>query len=247
LAQAAAEQFVTLAQEAIARRGRFSVALAGGSTPRCTYTLLGHEPFASQVDWTHVHIFWGDERCVPPDHPESNYRMARETLLDRLPIPAANVHRIPCEQAPEQAATAYEATLRAFFTEGETPSEGNPTPRFDLVLLGMGEDGHTASLFPGTAALHEEERWVVATYVEKLGAWRVTLTPVVLNAAAHVTFLVAGERKARRLQEVLMGPYQPDRLPAQIVRPRHGRLTWLVDTEATRLIRGTWVPESHTG
>ena len=237
LARAAAEQFVTLAREAIARRGRFSVALAGGSTPRPTYERLSGEPFASQVDWTRVHIFWGDERCVPPDHPESNYRMARETLLDRLTIPAANVHRIPCEQAPEQAAAAYEATLRAFFAEGKTPSEEDPIPRFDLILLGLGEDGHTASLFPGTAVLHEEERWVVATYVEKLGAWRVTLTPVVLNAAAHVTFLVAGKHKAQRLREVLMGPYQPDRLPAQIVRPHRGHLTWLLDMEAARLVQ----------
>jgi 6-phosphogluconolactonase len=273
LAHAAAEHFVTLTAEAIAAHGQFVVALSGGSTPRAAYALLATEEFAARpstesilskaeglrtgVDWSRVHIFWGDERCVPPDHPDSNYRMVRETLLDHIPLPARNVHRIRGEIKPEEAAADYERTLRSFFAqqpkrhccatgEKETrvlpiPSVVSPSarlrtgavePRFDLVLLGMGQDGHTASLFPGTAALHEGARWVVAHYVDKLSAWRITLTPVVFNAAAHITFIVSGAGKAERLREVLAGPYQPDVLPAQIVRPTDGRLLWLVDAAA---------------
>jgi 6-phosphogluconolactonase len=182
------------------------------------------------VDWARVHVFWGDERCVPPDHPESNYRLAREALLDHVPLPPANVHRIPTEQEPVQAAADYEQTLRRFFGPGSVP-------RFDLVLLGLGTDGHTASLFPGTPAVHEYERWVVAHYVSSLPAWRVTLTPAVLNAADQVTFLVAGEEKAGALKQVLAGPYQPDVLPAQVVRPAGGSLLWLVDDAAARANR----------
>jgi 6-phosphogluconolactonase len=223
LARAAVEHFVTLSTAAIATRGRFVVALSGGSTPRATYALLATGEFAAGVDWPHVHVFWGDERCVPPDHPDSNYRMARETLLDRVPIPADNIHRIRGELEPNQAAAAYQAEL-----EATLDADG----QFDLILLGMGADGHTVSLFPGTAALHEQTRWVVAHYVDKLSAWRVTLTPVIINAAAHVTFIVAGSGKAGRLREVLAGPHQPDVLPAQIVKPTNGRLLWLVDAAA---------------
>jgi len=204
------------------------VALSGGSTPRATYTLLASDEFAARVDWPRVHVLWGDERCVPPDHPESNYRMARETLLDKIPIPAENVYRIRGELPPDQAATAYQAELEAIL---------GTIGRFDLILLGMGEDGHTASLFPGTAAIHEQTRWVVAHYVDKLSAWRVTLTPVVINAAARVTFLVSGAGKAERLREVLDGPHQPDVLPAQIVRPTGGRLLWLADAAAAVHVR----------
>lgn len=231
LAQAAAVQITTLANATMAAHGRFTLVLAGGSTPRTLYTLLSTTEFASRVPWSHVHCFWGDERCVPPDHPDSNYRLARESLLDHIPVPAANIHRIPGEQAPEQAAIAYEQTLRAFFAS-------NPRPRFDLILLGMGEDGHTASLFPGTAALYERQRWVVAHYVDRTRGWRITLTPVVLNAAAHIIFLVTGSQKAACLQQVLIGPYQPDRLPAQIVRPTHGDLLWLIDRAAARALEG---------
>jgi len=223
LANAAAAHIVMLAREAVEARGRFALALSGGSTPAATYRRLAADDLAGQVDWARVHVFWGDERCVPPDHPDSNARMARETLLGRVPIPVENVHRIPAELEPARAAEACERALRDFFGE---------TPRFDLVLLGLGDDGHTASLFPGAAAIHERERWALAVYVEKLGAWRVTLTPPVLNAARQVTFLVAGAGKAARLREVLIGPYQPDTLPAQIVRPADGRVLWLVDRAA---------------
>ncbi len=239
LARAAVEHFVALAAEAISTRGRFAVALAGGSTPRATYRLLAADEFAARVDWRHVHVFWGDERCVPPDHPDSNYRMARQTLLDAVPLPADNVHRIQGEMEPTRAAAQYERTLRAFFSSsaGGRDAGNEETPaRFDLVLLGMGGDGHTASLFPGTMAIGEQTRWVVAHHVEKLSAWRVTLTPVAINAAANVTFLVSGAGKAERLQQVLAGPYRPDVLPAQIVRPGRGRLRWLVDAAAAALL-----------
>lgn len=236
LARAAADQWVALAAASMAARGQFSVALSGGSTPRALYSLLATSEFAARVDWSRLNVFWGDERCVPPDHPESNYRMARQALLDHVPVPLSNIHRIPCELEPQQAAAAYEQTLRAWFA-GRQIVEGAP-PRFDLILLGMGEDGHTASLFPGAAALGERTRWVVAYNVISLGAWRVTLTPVVVNAAAHVMFLVSGANKAEKLRQVLTGPYRPDKLPAQIVRPTRGRLIWLADAAAASALAG---------
>lgn len=224
LARSAAEHFVELAGEAVHARGRFAVALSGGSTPKTMYSLLATSEFAARIDWTRVYIFWGDERCVAPEHPDSNYRMAREALLDHVPIPVDNVHRIQGEMEPAQAAGEYERMLRVFFTQGQ--------PRFDLILLGMGDDGHTASLFPGTAAIHEPTRWVAAHLVSKLNAWRVTLTPVVINAAANVIFVVSGAGKAGRLSQVLTGPYQPDVLPSQVVQPAGGHLLWLLDADA---------------
>ena len=228
LARAAAEHLVARAAEAVAARDRFTVALSGGSTPRSTYALLASREFATRVDWPRTHVFWGDERCVPPDHPDSNYHVAREALLDHVPIPQRNVHRIRGEMEPGQAADEYERKLRGFFDV----RAGELSPHFDLILLGMGGDGHTASLFPGTAAIHEEDRWVAAHYVPKLSAWRMTLTPAVINAAVHVTFLVAGASKAQRLREVLTGPFQPDILPSQVIQPTSGRLLWLVDAAA---------------
>ena len=230
LARAAAEHFAARAEAAVASRGRFVVALSGGSTPRATYTLLTSPEFVARVDWPRVHVFWGDERCVPPDHPDSNYAMARETLLDHVPIPTENVHRVRGEIDPERAADECERTLRVFLAT--EPGKTETPPRFDLILLGMGGDGHTASLFPGTAAIHEDRRWVLAHFVDTLSAWRVTLTPVVINAAAQVTFLVAGAGKAERLREVLTGPLRPDLLPSQIVRPADGHLLWLLDEAA---------------
>jgi 6-phosphogluconolactonase len=224
LADAAAELFAGAASAAQLVQGRFSVALAGGSTPRALYARLAGPDV--RVDWSHVHVFWSDERCVPPGDPDSNYRMAHEALLAHVPLPAGNLHRIRGELDPPQAADEYERELRAFF--------GDDAPQFDLVLLGLGDDGHTASLFPGSPALHETRRWVVA--VEHDGpppplVPRVTFTPPVLNAARSVIFLVAGRAKAARLAEVLHGPHQPDVLPAQIVRPS-GLLVWMVDEAA---------------
>jgi 6-phosphogluconolactonase len=221
LARAAAEHFVAQAAEAIAARSRFLVALAGGSTPRATYALLATDAFASRIDWSRVCVFWGDERCVPPDHADSNYRMTREVLLDHVPISTENVHRIAGELDPAQAAASYERELKtAMGADG----------RLDLVLLGLGSDGHTASLFPDTAALEERERWVAANYVERLGAWRITLTLPTINKARQVTFLVAGPSKAEPLVRIRAGAD----LPAGLVQPEEGQLTWLVDRGADR-------------
>jgi len=230
--EAGAAAFVTAARAAIAAHGRFVTALSGGSTPRALFQLLATERFVSAVDWSRVHVCWGDERAVPPDAEASNYRMAREALLDHVPVPAAHVHRIRGEDPPSVAADTYERTLRTLFATPVGPPRPLPGARFDLVLLGMGDNGHTASLFPGLHAVREAERWVVAESVAEVGMWRITLTPVVLNAAAEVVFLVAGADKAAMLHRVLDGPVRPDALPAQVVAPHDGRLRWLVDTDA---------------
>ena len=223
LADAVAQHIVTSAAEAISSRGRFTLALAGGSTPRAAYSRLAAGDWQLATgDWRLVHILWGDERSVPPDDFRSNYRMAKEALLDRVPIPADQIHRIRGEDDPEKAAADYERELRALLG-----SEG-----LDLVLLGLGEDGHTASLFPGQAAVHETARWVVAVPAPDGTMWRVTLTPAVLNAARNVTFVVSGAGKAQRLEQVLQGPFTPDILPAQSIRPTQGQLTWMVDEAA---------------
>ena len=234
LMEAAAERFVRFASGAIGVSGRFAVALSGGSTPRRLYTLLATDPYAARVDWPRVHVFWGDERCVPPGNPASNYRMAREALLDHVPVPEAKVYRIHGEDDPTEAAAAYERELRAAFATPEGPPRCAPGSRFDLVLLGMGDDGHAASLFPGTAAVRETTRWVVAHHVAAMSMWRITLTPLVINAAAEVAFLVSGLEKAAILRKVIEGPFGPDKLPAQVVAPRDGRLHWLVDATAAR-------------
>jgi 6-phosphogluconolactonase len=227
LVRAEAERIVKRIREAIASHGRCLVALSGGSTPKPLYELLATPPYAAQIDWPHVHLFWGDERCVPPDHPDSNYRMTREALLDRVPIPSENVHRIRGEDDPHQAAEAYERTLREWLGPTDPPARS-----FDVVLLGLGSDGHTASMFPGTAAPTEKRRWAMAVHVDHpREMWRVTLTTVVLNAAADVTFLVAGADKAARLREVLAARGEPI-LPAQRIQPALGSLHWMIDAAA---------------
>ncbi len=234
LTRTAAEEFVRQAAKAIESNGRFTVALSGGSTPKGLYTLLASEadPFRGRVPWGNIHFFWGDERHVPPDHPGSNYRMVYDALLSQVPVPTDHVHRIPAENPDAgKAAEEYEQALSEFFglDEGEWP-------RFDLVLLGMGPDGHTASLFPGTAVLDERKHLVAASWVEKLNTTRITLTPPVLNNAACVVFLISGEEKAEALRTVLTGDFQPVRLPAQLIRPGPGRLFGLVDRAAARLL-----------
>ncbi|MDP3857312.1 MAG: 6-phosphogluconolactonase [Stagnimonas sp.] len=223
LVQAAAERFVAASIEAIRARGQFHVALSGGSTPKSLYGLLATKGYAARIDWSRVHLFWGDERCVPPTDPLSNYRMARETLIDYVPLPAGNVHRIRGEDEPAAAAAAYEIELRQVLGTGAG---------FDLVLLGMGEDGHTASLFPQLTAVRERERWSMAEYVAAVSAWRITCTPVLLNASAAVLFLVSGGKKAAPLRQVLEGPYPPDALPARVVAPHDGSVCWLLDADA---------------
>lgn len=231
VAREAAARFARLAQQTVAERGQFAVALSGGSTPRELYALLSASPYHEQVPWPGVHLFWGDERCVPPDDPQSNYRLVRETLLEHVPFPAANVHRIRAELSPDVATEAYARELRRFFAADEG------TPRFDLVLLGMGPDGHTASLFPGTAGLEETGRAVVANWVPQQGVWRITLTYPTLNAARRVIFLVTGAAKAEPLRDVLHpSPHRPA-LPVQRVRPTEGTLTWLVDKAAATQIK----------
>ncbi len=206
----------------------FCLVLSGGSTPRPLYERLAQAPYATQIEWAKVHIFWGDERCVPPNHADSNYRMAHEALLSQVAIPAENIHRLRGESEPSQAASEYEQHLRTFFTDEHE--------LFDLTLLGMGDDGHTASLFPGTAAIHEQEKWVVAHYVEKLQVWRLTLTPVALNRSANVMFLSAGASKAEILKQVLEGEFQPDVVPSQIIAPANTETVWVIDRMAGALL-----------
>ncbi len=232
LMEAGAAAFAAAARAAIAAHGRFVTALSGGSTPRALFELLATERFAASIDWSRIHVCWGDERAVPPDADASNYRMAREALLDHVPIPPSQVHRIRGEEPPMIAAAAYERTLRTLFATPVGPPRPVPGARFDLVLLGMGDNGHTASLFPGLQAVRETERWVVAESVAEVRMWRITLTPVVLNGSAEVLFLVSGGDKASMLHRVLDGPVRPDTYPAQIVAPHHGRLRWLVDIDA---------------
>jgi 6-phosphogluconolactonase len=228
LAAAAADLFVRVAGDAIATRGRFYVALSGGSTPRTLYQLLAAEPRYNQVNWSRVFVFWGDERCVPPTDPESNYRMAREALLFHVPVPATQVFRMRGESAdPAAAAALYEIDLRRAFALA--PHE---LPRFDLILLGMGPDGHTASLFPHTDALHVTDRLAVANRVEKLNTTRLTLTAPVINNTRLVVFLVAGADKAEPLAAVLEGPRRPEDLPSQLVAPTDGQVIWMVDNAA---------------
>jgi 6-phosphogluconolactonase len=227
LFQAAAEEVIRAATSAITERGRFTIALSGGSTPKNLYTLIAANASAS-LPWDRMFFFWGDERHVPPDNPDSNYRMAKETLLSKVAIPPANIFRIPAENPDASAAAdAYEQTLRKFFAVA--PGE---FPRFDLILLGIGPDGHTASLFPETAALEETSRLVVANWVEKLQTNRITFTLPVLNAARCVAFLVSGTDKAAVLHEVLEGNAPAEKYPSKLVRPSEGKLIWFVDRAA---------------
>jgi len=225
LALTAAGLVAQAARAAAAERGRFTLAVAGGDTPRPAYRCLADPALAAGVPWPDVHVFWGDERCVRPDDPSSNERAVREALLDRVPVEPHHVHPIRCGGDPERAAESYEALLRATFTDRAGPT-------FDLVLLGLGENGHTASLFPDDPALDETTRWVVPVRVPGQPFARVTLTAGVLNRSRSVVFLVSGAAKAAVLQRVLEGPRQPTELPAQRIRPRYTEPLWLVDAAA---------------
>lgn len=234
LAEMAGRRFVEVAAAAISKRGAFNVALAGGSTPAGLYRLLAQPPYREAIDWQHTYIYFGDERCVPPDHPDSNYRLARETLLDHVAVPRANIFRMAGEWPPAAAAENYAAILRSDFH-----LQRKQRPRFDLILLGLGADGHTASLFPGTAAALERQKLVIAAEVPAYvhpPVPRVTLTLAVLNAAREIWFLVTGAAKAEAVAAVLgkaggRGAGRP-RLPAQRVRPTEGKLIWFLDQEA---------------
>jgi 6-phosphogluconolactonase len=228
LTHAAVEHLIEQGSLAIEARGRFTIALAGGSTPKALYSLLASPEYRTRLDWGKIEFFWGDERHVSPDHAESNFRMASDAMLLPLAIGEAHIHRIHGELPQAQdAADQYEAQLRSLF--GVSDSD---IPRIDLVLLGMGPDGHTASLFPGTGAVHESIRLVVAPWVEKFQTFRITMSPVLINQAHQVTFLINGSGKAEVLRAVQEGPFQPDVLPSQVIRPDSGQLTWLLDQEA---------------
>lgn len=235
VAHAAARLFVELAWQAVAQHGSFCVALAGGNTPRAMYRVLAGRDFRTQVDWNTVQIFWGDERCVPPDHAESNYGMARRELLLQVPVPLGNVHRMEAERANlGRAAQDYEDVMRRYL-----PLNARGFPRFDLVLLGMGAEGHTASLFPGARRLAETSRWVSTPLVAKLKSRRMTLTLPVLNAACYVLFSVCGSEKAGALREVLEGTSDPP-LPAQMVTVPEGSRAFVVDEGAAALLSDRW-------
>jgi len=229
LSRAAADEFLRTARSAIESRARFTVALAGGSTPKAIFGLLAADEAAgrNKLPWDKVQVFFGDERHVPPGHPDSNYRMANEALLSKVPLPPANVHRIHAELGAARAATKYENELRSVFS-----ARAGEVPRFDLIMLGMGLDGHTASLFPGGAALKERVSLVSANWVEKFNSHRITFTYPLLNAAAEVMFVVGGADKADMLRNVLRGDPTGQTYPAQDVRPVSGRLLWLVDGAA---------------
>lgn len=222
--RAAAALFIEQAETSIAERDCFSVALAGGNTPAPLYSALAQPEYCERVNWAKVHLFWGDERHVLPDDPDSNYRLVRMAFLEKVSLPEENIHRVRTEMEVRLAAFNYEEDLRKFF-KGEWP-------RFDLVLLGMGEDGHTASLFPHSAALNEESRWFVSNYAPEKKTWRLTLTRNAINAARLVVVLVRGASKAERLKAVLTGPKDPWDMPVQMVAPVDGKLIWLLDRAA---------------
>jgi len=229
LSRAASDYLLAQITSATAKRGRARIAISGGSTPRDLFARLAdpNDRYRDAIDWSRLEIFWVDERTVPPTHAESNYRMTRETLLDHVPIPAAQVFRMEAELEPEVAASRYESLLRNHFR-----LEGAESPTFDLVMLGLGTDGHTASLFPHTEAINEFGRIVVANYVPQKDTWRITLTWSVINQAREVCFLISGADKAAPLGSLLNGPYDPELIPSQLIRPTSRRLTLLCDQDA---------------
>jgi 6-phosphogluconolactonase len=226
LSRAAAEIFVIQSRQASLICGRFSAALSGGATPRRLYELLANPPYRDRVHWNNVHIFWSDERCVPADDPRNNSLMARQALLDQVPIPPENIHPIQCGLSPQDSADHYEQELKDFFSV--------QNPNFHLILLGLGTNGHIASLFPHTPVLGEKTRWVSAVHVRELNMDRITFTAPFINQANQVVFLVSGSDKARVLERVLEGPFQPRKLPAQLIRPNGAQPIWLVDKAASQ-------------
>jgi 6-phosphogluconolactonase len=242
VAQAAAKLFTDTAKAAVETRGRVRIAISGGTTPKAMFALLADpaQPFLKQIPWDQLDLYWVDERCVPPTDADSNYLMTNEVLLSKVPLSPERIHRMEGELDPVVAAARYESTIRNSFR-----LEGAETPTFDLILLGMGDDGHTASLFPHTEALNDLTNIVTANHVPQKDTWRITLTWPVINQGREVAFLIEGAAKAQVLHNVLLGPYQPEILPSQIIRPASGRLTFLLDSAAAANLP---VPEdSETG
>ncbi len=229
----AASVFVSASRNSIEIKKRFAVAISGGSTPRRLYTLLGSEAYRHQVDWQYVHFFWADERCVPKEDEANNFKTAFDTLLSKVGLPDKNIHRIKGEETPDKAARDYEEEIKRFFGESEKP-------RFDLIILGMGEDGHTASLFPGSKSIEETVRLAIPVYLGEPRKDRITLTLPVLNNADQILFLAAGSSKATVLSEILGDGKKKRGFPAGLIRPTHGNMTWLIDQEAARKLRGLW-------
>jgi 6-phosphogluconolactonase len=237
LSRAAAEHFLETAKAAVAARGKVRIAISGGNTPKTTFGLLANpaEPFVKAMPWEQIELYWVDERCVPPDHPDSNYRMTREAMLSKVPLKPEQIFRIEGEFEPEVAAARYETAIRAQFR-----LEGAEVPRFDVLALGMGNDGHTASLFPHTDGLHELTRIAIANHVpQQKETWRVTLTQPVIVEAAEIFFLIEGQAKADPLHRVLEGPYDPETLPSQLIQPKSGKLLYLLDKDAAALLPPT--------
>jgi 6-phosphogluconolactonase len=244
VARAAAELFVDAAVAAVTTRGRTRIAISGGSTPKAMLALLADpaQPFLKQVPWDSLDLYWVDERCVPPDNAESNYRMTNEAMLAHVPLATERIHRMEGELDPEVAASRYESTLRNTFK-----LEGAETPTFDLILLGMGDDGHTASLFPHTEGLDEMGRLVIANHVPQKDTWRITLTWPVINQGRQVAFLIEGEAKAEILHEVLQGAYDPETKPSQLIRPASGKLLYLLDAAAASKLPEPVTSSSDSG
>lgn len=228
LSHAAAQLVVDSARTAISATGRFTVGLSGGHTPKRTFELLAKPPFAGEISWPRVHVFWVDERCVSPDDERSNERLARTALLDRVPVEPTHIHPIRCAGNPLAAAARYDADLR---------QHTGPDSALDLILLGLGDDGHTASLFPGTAVVGEQTRWASEVWLASQQMFRVTMTAPFINRAARIAFLVAGAEKASVVRDVMYGPLDPRRLPAQLIQPAGGELRWLLDRDAAGLVQ----------
>lgn len=241
VAHAACELFTFAAKAAVKARGVARIAISGGSTPKAMLAMLAdqREQYVDEVPWDKLSLYWVDERCVPPDHEESNYRMTREAMLEKVPLEPERVYRMEGELEPAAAAARYESTLRNSFR-----LEGAETPTFDLVLLGMGDDGHTASLFPHTEALENITDLVVANHVPQKDTWRITLTAPVINQGREVAFLIEGEKKAQVLHDVFLGPRQPETYPSQLIRPASGRLALLLDVAAASKLPA---PDESTG
>lgn len=236
LARRAAQYFTEMVREAVDAQGMARIAISGGSTPKAAFQLLAspHQPYRAAMPWQQLELYWVDERTVPPGNPDSNYHMTRKALLDHVPLPPARVHRMEGELDPEVAASRYESELR-----NSLRLEGAESPRFDLISLGMGPDGHTASLFPQTQAIHEMSRLVTANHVPQLDTWRLTLTWPVINHSSSVFFLISGADKAERVREVFMGPHDPERLPSQLIWPSSGILSLFLDKDAAALLPAT--------
>jgi 6-phosphogluconolactonase len=235
----AAQRLIDLAAKSVAARGRFVLSLSGGNTPRDLYALLATESYRPRVPWKSTFVFWGDERCVPADDERNNAHAAATLLLKKIDLPSSHIYPIPVGLPPADAAKKYEKTLRVFF--------GKDAPRFDLLLLGLGENGHTASLFPGTRVLNEKIRWVKEVLVKDQRPDRVTLTMPLINQARHIFFLVTGEEKSDILAKVLAAPFRPDRYPAQGIRPEHGEVAWYVDDKAASRLPEVSLPRFHGG